>query len=87
MLWRRLRLLLIDQPGVHVGVDGHLLAGQCVGEVKAGGNWRYGNHGNHQELNRDQSQKEHKADDVIAADNKLPEGLDPYVSRSCNSEP
>ena len=31
---------------------------------------------NHQKLNRDQGQKEHEADHVIAAHHELPEGLD-----------
>ena len=83
MAWRRLRApRLVDQPGVHVGVDGHLLAGQCV-EGEAGGDLGGAHRAmrDDQKLNGDQGQKQHEADDVVAAHHKLPEGLDHLARR------
>ncbi len=70
-------LRLVDQAGVHVRVDGHLLARQRI-EREAGRHFGGSNRAmrNHQELDRDEGQEEHEADHVIAAHHELPEGLD-----------
>ena len=76
------RLGLVDQPGVHVGVDGHLLARQGI--QREAGRDLGGAHRavrDHQELNGDQGQKQHEADHVIAAHHELAEGLDDLAGR------
>ncbi len=71
------RLLLVDQPGAHICVDGHLLAGESIeGETRRHFGGAHGAVRNHQELNGDQGQEKHEADHVVAAHHKLPEGLD-----------
>ena len=69
--------MLIDQAGVHVGVDGHLLAGEGVErEARRDLRGAYRAMCDDEELDRDQREEEHEAYDVVAADDKLPEGLD-----------
>jgi hypothetical protein len=76
------RLDLVDQPGVHVGVDGHLLARQRIqGEARRHLGGAHGAVRDDQELNGDQGQKEHEAHHVVAAHHKLPEGLDHLAGR------
>ncbi len=71
------RLGLVDQPGVHVGVDGHLLARQRIErEPRRHLGGAHGAVRDHQELNGDQGQKQHEADHVVAAHHELAEGLD-----------
>ena len=70
-----------DEPGIQVGVDGHLLARHGV-EREAGRDLG-GTNGavaDHQILNRDQRQKYDKADYIVAANHKLAECLN-YLSR------
>ena len=67
----------IDEAGVHVGIDGHLLAGQRVqreARRDLGGAHRAMR--DHQELDGDQGQKQHEADNIVAAHDELSEGLD-----------
>src|ERR1035438_1824679 len=71
---------LVDQSGIHIGVNGHLLAGQSIEREPR----RYlgspdRSVRNHQELNCDQRQEEHKADNIVAAYHELAEGFD-YLS-------
>ena len=69
--------LLVDQAGVHVGVDGHLLAGKSVkGEARRDLCRAHCTMRDDEELDSDEGEKEHKADDVIAANDELTEGLD-----------
>ena len=71
------RLMFVDESGIEVGVDRHLLAGQSV-ESEAGGDFG-GAHGavaDDDVLNGDQGDEENEADDVVAADDELPEGFD-----------
>ena len=76
------RLGLVDQPRVHVGVDGHLFAGQSIErEARRDLGGAHGAVRDHQELNRDQSQKQHEADHIVAAHHELPEGLDHLARR------
>jgi len=72
-----LGLLLVDQAGTQIGVDGHLLAGHGVqGEA--------GRHlgdalralGDHHEVDDHQDDENHKADREVAADQEVAEGLD-----------
>ncbi len=70
-------LVLVDEPGVEVGVDGHLLAGHGV-ESEARGDFG-GAHrsvADHQKLNGDEGDEQHEADHVVAADDELSEGGD-----------
>ena len=76
------RLRFVDQTGIHVRVDGHLLSGQSI-QSEAGGHFR-GAHSamvDDQILNRDQREEDHEAHDVVAADDELPEGLDHVACR------
>ncbi len=68
-------LVFVDESGVEVGVDRHLLAGHGIeGEARRdlGGADRAV--ADDQELNGDERDEEHEADDVVAADDKLSEG-------------
>ena len=75
------RCLLVDQPGIEVGVDRHLLAGHGVqGEAR-----RYLRHSartvrNHHELNDDEDEEDDKANNQVAADNEVSEGVDDATS-------
>jgi len=71
------RLMFVDESGIEVGVDGHLLAGQRV-ESEARGDFG-GAHravADHDVLDGDEGNEENEPDDVVAADDELPEGFD-----------
>ncbi len=70
-------LVLVDEPGVQVGVDGHLLAGHRVeGEPGADLGHAAGTVGDDDELD-DQEDREHdQADDERAADHEVAERVD-----------
>jgi hypothetical protein len=71
------RLMLVDESGIEVGVDGHLLAGQRV-ESEARGDFG-GAHravADHDVLDGDEGDEENESDDVVAADDELSEGFD-----------
>ena len=78
----RAGLLLVDQPGVQVRVDGHLLAGHGV-QGEARGDFRGAHRAvvDHQILNRDQRDEDDEADHVIAAHDELPERCDHAAGR------
>jgi hypothetical protein len=68
------RLLVGDLAGVEVGVDRHLLAGHGVErEARAHLGHAAGAVGDHHELDDDQDQEDHEADDHVAADDELAE--------------
>ena len=70
-------LVLVDQAGVQVGVDRHLLAGHGVeGEAGADLGHAAGTVGDDDELDDGQDQEDHQTDDQRAADHEVPEGLD-----------
>ena len=76
------RLGLVDQAGIHVGVDGHLLAGQRVqGEARRDLGGAHRAVRDDQKLNGDQGQKQHEADHIVAAHDELAEGLDHLAGR------
>ena len=77
LLAARARLLLVDQAGREVGVDGHLLAGHRV-EREARGHLgdAAGTLRDDDEVDADQDQEDHDADGVVAADHELAERLD-----------
>jgi hypothetical protein len=79
---RRLGLLLVDQAGVQVGVDRHLLAGQRV-QREAGRHLRDALRalGDHHEVDDHQDDEHHQADDEVAADHHVAEGLDHMAGR------
>ena len=71
------RLVLADQAGVEIGVDRHLLAGHGVeGEARADLGDAPGALGDDDEVDDDQDREHDEADDVVAADHELAEGLD-----------
>ena len=73
------RLVGVDQAGVQVGVDGHLLAGHGIeGEARRHFRGAHRAVTDHEILNGDQRKKDHEADNVVAADHKLPECLDHF---------
>ena len=72
-----LGLRLRDQPGVEVGVDGHLLAGHGVeGEAGRDLGDAAGAVGDDDELDDDEDQEDDQADHDGAADDEVPEALD-----------
>ena len=70
-------VLLIDQAGAEVGVDGHLLAGHGV-QGEAGGHLGHtlGALGDDNKLHQHDNQEDDHADDDIAAGNQITEVLD-----------
>ena len=77
-----LRLGLIDQPGVEVSVDRHLLARHGVeGEARADFGDPPGTFGNHDEVDDHQNREDDDTDDVVAADHHVAERLDHVASR------
>ena len=76
-------LLLIDDAGVQIGIDRHLLTRHSV-ESKAGCDLGRADCavGYHQKLNGNQREKEDEANDVIAADHELTKRFDDFA-RSC----
>ncbi|MND85265.1 hypothetical protein D3C80_771840 [compost metagenome] len=72
-----LGLGLVDQAGVEVGVDGHLLAGHGVeGETRAHFRDTPGALGHHHEVDDHEDGEHHGTDHVVTADHHLAEGLD-----------
>jgi len=72
-----LGLILVDQTGVEVGVDGHLFAGHGVeGKACAHLGNPPGALGDHHEVNDHQDREHHDTDHVVTADHHLTEGLD-----------
>jgi hypothetical protein len=73
-------LLFCYQPGVEVGVDGHLLAGHSI-ECESGGDFAdsFRAFGNYDELDNDQYQENHYADNETAARDEVAECLDDFA--------
>ena len=70
-------LVLVDEAGVQVGVDRHLLAGHGVeGEPGADLGDPAGTVGDDHELDDDEDQEDHQADDERAADDEVAERVD-----------
>ncbi len=70
-------LVGIDKAGVEVGVDRHLLAGHGVeGETRRDFSGADGAVADDEILDGHQGEEDDEADDVIAADDELAEGLD-----------
>ncbi len=70
-------LLLVDEAGVEVGVDGHLLAGHRVeGEAGAHLGDAAGTVGDDDELDDEQDREHDQADDQRATDDEVAEGVD-----------
>ena len=70
-------LSVVDEAGVEVGVDGHLLAGHGV-QREAGADLGHtlGALGDDDELDDDQDEEDDQADDDRAADDEVAEGFD-----------
>src|SRR5208337_3088581 len=71
------RLMFVDESGIEVGVDCHLLAGKSI-EGKSGGDFS-GAHGamrDHDVLDGDEGDEENESDNVVAADYELSKGFD-----------
>ncbi len=72
-----LGLGLVDQAGIEVGVDGHLLARHGVqGEARTDLGDASGALGHHHEVDDHEDREHHDTDHVVAADHHLAEGLD-----------
>ena len=72
-----LRLVVVDEPGVQVGVDRHLLAGHRVeGEARGDLGDAPGTVRDHDELDHDEDQEDDEADDHRPADDEVAERLD-----------
>lgn len=72
-----LGFLLLDQAGVEVSVDGHLLAGHGIqGEARADFGNPPGALGHHHEVDDHEDREHHHPDHVVAADHHFAEGLD-----------
>ncbi|MNH01918.1 hypothetical protein D3C79_611430 [compost metagenome] len=73
----RLGLGLVDQAGVEVGVDRHLLAGHGVeGEARAHLGNTPGALGHDHEVDDHEDREHHRTDHIVAADHHFAEGLD-----------
>ncbi|MNH06764.1 hypothetical protein D3C79_661430 [compost metagenome] len=78
-----LGLGLVDQAGVEVGVDGHLLAGHGVeGETRAHFRDTPGALGHHHEVDDHEDGEHHGTDHIVTADHHLTEGLDHFTGGS-----
>src|SRR5262249_29864229 len=66
------RLVFVNQPGIQVGIDRHLLAGHGI-EGESCGNFRGTDSAvtDDDVLNGDEGKKQNKADDIVAANDKL----------------
>ena len=75
----------VDQPGVEIGIDRHLFAGQSI-QGEARGHFRDANRAmvDDDVLDRDQHQEDHRANDVVAADDETSERFD-HVARGGSS--
>ncbi len=73
---------LVDEAGVEVGVDGHLLAGHRVeGEARAHLGNTPGTLGDDHKVDDHQDCEHHDTDDVVTADHHFTEGLN-HLARS-----
>jgi hypothetical protein len=70
------RFVLVNDPGGQISVNGHLLARHRV-EREARHHLRRAHRAvvDDEELNRQQDEEDHDADDEVAADDELPEGF------------
>jgi hypothetical protein len=74
---RFLAVGFVDQAGVQVGVDRHLLAGHRIeGEARADFGDALGALGDHDEVDHHQDREDDQADGEVAADQEVAEGLD-----------
>ena len=82
VLAAQLGFFLVDQAGVQVGVDGHLLARQGI-EGKARGHFRdaLGTLGDDGEVDDHQDHEDHDTDDEVTSDHHVTEGLDHLTGR------
>ena len=72
-----LRVLHGDVPSAQVGIDAHLLAGHGIErEPRRNLGDALRAFGDHDELNNEQDEENHHADDEISADDKVSEGVD-----------
>ncbi|MOA01999.1 hypothetical protein D3C78_1214310 [compost metagenome] len=79
----RLGLGLIDQAGIEVGVDRHLLAGHRIeGEARTHLGNTPGTLGHYHEVNDHQNREHHDTDHIVTADHHLTEGLDHLTGSS-----
>ncbi len=79
----RAGLGFVDQAGVQVGVDRHLLARHGVeGEARRDFRGAHRAVGDHDVLNGDQGDEQHKAHHIVAAHHELPEGLNDLSRRA-----
>ena len=74
--------ILVDKPGIEVGIDRHLLAGHGV-QGKPRGDLRYppGALCDNNKIDNHQDGENHDTHGVATADDKLTEGLDNLASR------
>ena len=73
----QLGLLLVDDTGVQIGIDRHLLARHRIqGKARAHLGDPPGALGHHHEVDDHQDREDHQTDHVVAADHHLAEGLD-----------
>ena len=79
------RLVFVDQPCAHIGINRHLLAGHRI-QREAGGD--FGDTGrtlcNHDEVDDDQDGKDHHSDDEVARHDELGETLD-HIARGVHT--
>jgi hypothetical protein len=76
------RLLLGDQAGVQIGVDGHLLAGHGIeGEARRDFGDTPGAFGDHHEVDDHEHDEDDDSDRVVAADQKVAERFDHLAGR------
>ena len=77
LLAAALRFVLVDDAGVEVGVDRHLLAGHRVeGEARGHLGDASGTVRDHDELDHDEDEEDDEADDHRTADDEVAEGFD-----------
>jgi hypothetical protein len=70
-------LAFVDQPGIQIGVDSHLLSRHGIkGEARRDFGGAHRAVGDNEVLNGNQGDEEHESDDVIAAHHELAKGLD-----------
>ena len=75
-----MRLRLVDQPGIQIGINRHLFTGHRV-QRKAGGHLgdTFSTFSDHDKVDDHQDDKHHKADYEVTADHHLTEGLDHFT--------
>ncbi|MPN29050.1 hypothetical protein SDC9_176498 [bioreactor metagenome] len=83
-----MRLRLINQSCVQIGVDRHLLTGHGV-QRKAGRNFgdTLRTFGHHDKVNDHQNDEHHKTDDKVTADHHLTERLNHLTGSACAHMP